>query len=129
MCKDAGGAALQQEEDVGTQRLAKKGIRAFAFAGRRVWDANNGARRAGGQEGCLEEWPLDFFQVGLPKLQVATGDKGGPDGVVKDIFNSKLGNDAGLVVGNPKLLCHLMASLRGEDVCWLDRSEGQDREM
>lgn len=61
--------------------------------------------------------------MGLPKLQVAAGDKGGSDGIVKHVFDSKLGNNAGLVVGNPEFFCHLMASLWGEDISWLDGSE------
>lgn len=129
MCKYASGATLQEEKNICAEWLAEKGIRASAVCGRWIWDAHYGAWRTRGQEGRLKEGPLDFFQVGLPELQVSTGDKGGPDGVVKNIFDSKLGYNAGLIVGYPKLLCHLMASLRRKDVCRFDGSEGQEEVM
>lgn len=60
--------------------------------------------------------------MGLPELQMTTGDEGRSDGVVKNIFDSELGNNAGLVVGNPELLGYLMASLWGKDICRFDGS-------
>ena len=129
VCKDASGTALKKEEDICTQRMAEKGIRALAVRRRRVWDAHDGARRTGRQEGRLEKGPLDLFQVRLPELQVTTGDEGSSDGIVKNIFDSELGNNARLIVGNPEFLCHLVASLRGKDVCWFDGSAGQDERM
>lgn len=129
MCKDASGTTLQEEKDICTQRVAEKGVRALAVSRRGVWDAHYGARRARGQEGRLEKGPLDLFQMGLPELQVTTGDEGGSDGIVKNIFDSKLGNNAGLIVGNSEFLCHLVASLWGKDVCRFDGSEGQEKIM
>lgn len=122
VCKDASGTPLQKEKDICTQWLAEKGIRALAVGGRGVWDAHYGARRARRQEGRLEKGPLDLFQVGFPELQVTAGDEGGSDGIVKNIFDSKLGNDAGLIVGDPKFLCHLVASLWGKDISRFDGS-------
>ena len=120
---------MQKKKNICTQWLAEKGIWAFAICGRGVWDAHDGARWAGRQEGGLEKRPLDPFQVGLPELQVTTGDEGGSDGIVKNIFDSKLGNNAGLKVRNPKFLCHFMASLRGKDISRFDRSVGQEEIM
>lgn len=122
MCKDTSGTSLEKEEHICTQRLAEKGIRAFALCGRGVWDAHYRTRWTRGQEGSLEKGSLDFFQVGLPELQMTTGDEGRSDGVVKNIFNSKLGNNAGLVVWNPELLGYLMASLWGKDIGRFDGS-------
>lgn len=60
--------------------------------------------------------------MGFPELQVSTGDQGGSYGIVKNIFDSKLSNNAGLVVGYPKLLCHLVASLWRKYICGFDGS-------
>ncbi len=114
MCKDASSTTLQKEKDICTQWLAEKGIRALAICGRGVWDAHYGTWRARRQKGRLKKGSLDFFQVGLPELQVSTGDKGGSDGIVENIFDSKLGNNTGLIIGNPKLLCNFVASLWGK---------------
>lgn len=129
MCKDTSGTTLQKEKDICAQWLAEKGIRALAVCGRGVWNAHYGARRTRRQEGRLEKGPLDLFQVRLPELQVTTGDEGGSDGIVENIFDSELGNNAGLIVGNPKFLCHLVASLWGKDVCRFDGSVGQEEVM
>lgn len=123
MSKDSIGAALQEEKDVCTQRLAEKSVGAFAVGGRGIRDADDGARWPRRQEGRLEKRPLDLFQMGLPELQVATGDEGSSDGVVKNVFDSKLGNNAGLIVGNPQFLRHLMAPLWWKNICRLDGSE------
>lgn len=126
MRKDTSGSALQKEKDVCTQRLAEKRIGTFAVGGRGVGDAYDGARWSWRQKGRLEKRPLDLFQMGLPELQVATGDEGSPDGVVKNIFDSKLGDDAGLVVGNPKFFCHFMAPFRWKNICRFDGSEEKE---
>lgn len=122
MSKDACFAVLQEEENICTQWLTKKGIRPFAICGRRVWDAHNRPWWTWRQKRGLEKGPLDLFQVGLPELQVTARDEGSSDGVVKNIFDSKLGNDAGLIVGDPKFLCYLMTSLWRKDICWFDGS-------
>lgn len=125
MSKDPRGSPLQEEKDICTERLAEKGIRALAICRRRVWDAHDRARWARRQEGCLQKRPLDLFQMGLPELQMTTGDECSSDGIIENIFNSKLGNNAGLIVRNPKFLCHLVASLWGKDICRFDGSERQ----
>lgn len=117
---------MQEEKNVCAQWLAEKGIGAVAICGRRVWNAHDGARWTRRQEGCLEKGPLDPFQVGFPELQVTTGDEGGSYGIVEDIFDSKLGDNAGLKVGNPKFLCHFVASLWGKDIGRFDWSVGQE---
>lgn len=122
MCKDASSATVQKEKNICTQWLAEKGIRALATRGRGVRDAHYGSWWARRQEGCLEKGPLDLFEVGLPELEVSTGNQGGSDGIVKNIFDSKLGNNAGLIIGYPKFLCHLMASLWRKDICRFDGS-------
>lgn len=124
--KDTSGSALQKKKDVCTQRLAEKRIGAFAVGGRGVGDAYDGTRWPWRQKGRLEKRPLDLFQMGLPELQVATGDEGSPDGVVKDIFDSKLGNDAGLVVRNPKFFSHFMAPFWWKNICRFDGSEEKE---
>lgn len=126
MRKDTSGSALQEEKDVCTQRLAEKRIGAFAIGGRGVGDAYDGARWPWRQKGRLEKRPLDLFQMGLPELQVTTGDESSPDGVVKNIFDSKLGNDAGLVIGNPKFFCHFVAPLWWKNISWFDGSEEKE---
>lgn len=123
MCKDTSGAGLQKEKDVGAQRLAEERIGAFAIGGRRVRDAYDGARWPWRKKGRLEKRPLDLFQMGLPELQVAPGDEGSSDGVVENIFDSKLGNDAGLIVRDPEFFRHLVAPLWWKNICWLDGSE------
>lgn len=125
MCKDASGTSLQKEKNICTQWLAEKGIRALAVYGRGVWNAHYGARRARRQEGRLEKGPLDLFQVGLPELQVTSGDEGSSNGIVKNIFDSELSHNAGLIVGNAKFFCHFVASLWGKDICRFDGSVGQ----
>lgn len=126
MCEDVSGTALQEEKDICTQRLAEKRVRSLAVCGRGVWDAHYGARRARWQEGCLKKRPLDLFQMGLPELQVTTGDECRSNGIVKNIFDSKLSNNAGLVIWNPKFLCNFVASLWRKDICRFDGSEGQE---
>lgn len=126
VCKDTNGSALQKEKDVCTQRLAEKRIWAFAIGGRGVGDAYDGARWPWRQKGSLEKGPLDLFQMGLPELQVATGDEGSPDGIVENIFDSKLGNDAGLVVWNPKFFSHFMAPFWWKNIGRFDGSEEKE---
>lgn len=123
MCKDPSGTGLQKEKDVCAQRLAEERVGAFAIGGRGVGDAYDGARWPWRQKGRLQERPLDLFQMGLPELQVAPGDEGSSDGVVKNVFDSKLGNDAGLIVGNAELFGHLVAPLWWKNICRLDGSE------
>lgn len=64
--------------------------------------------------------------MGLPELQVATGDEGSPDSVVKNIFDSKLGNDAGLVVRNPEFFSHFMAPFWWKNIGRFDGSEAKE---
>ena len=129
MCKDASSATLQKEKNICTQWLAKKVIRALPACGRGIWDAHYRSWWAWRQERRLEKGPLDLLQMRLPELQVATGDQGGSDGIVKNIFDSKLGDNAGLIVGYPKFLCHLMASLWRKDICRFDGSVSQEERM
>lgn len=53
---------------------------------------------------------------------MSTGDKGSTDCIVKNIFDTELGNDAGLIVGYTKFFCHLVASLWRKDICRFDGS-------
>lgn len=56
---------------------------------------------------------------------MSTRDEGGTDGVVKNIFDSKLSYNTGLIVRNPKFLCHLVTSLWRKDICRFDGSVSQ----
>ena len=61
---------------------------------------------------CVGCTVTDLAQVRLPELQVAPGDEGGAYGVVEDVLDAKLVEDAGLVVRDPQLLGDLPATLR-----------------
>lgn len=125
MRENTRGAFLQEEKNICTQRQAEKRVWTLAVCWRGIWYAYNRPRWARRKERRLEKGPLDFFQMRLPELKMSTGDEGSSNGVVKNIFDSELGYNAGLIVRDPKLLCNLMASLRGQDVCGFNGSERQ----
>lgn len=127
--KDAGTATLQKEKNICTQWLAEKRVWALAICGRGIWDAHDGSWWTRRQEGCLQEGPLDLLKVGLPELKVPTRNQGGSDGIVKDVFYSKLGDDAGLVVRYAKFFGHLMTFLWRKDVGRFDWSVGEKEKM
>lgn len=116
MGKNTSGTALQEEKHICTQGLAKERVGTLSIHGWGVRDSHHGPRGPGGQEGGLEERALDLLQMRLPELQVAAGNEGGADGIVKDVLHTKLSNDAGLVVGHAQFFSHLMTSLGWKDV-------------
>lgn len=107
---------LNDEHDVSAQRGLQQLPRAISVSGRALRDLNERRRGFGRQEWCLQQWLLDLPQVGLPELQVTSGDEGCSDGVVKDILDAKLVEDARLVIRDSELFGYLSSALWRQNI-------------
>lgn len=127
MCKDF-LSLLQDQDDVGTVRVLQQANRMLLCGCRGRRHSDDRWWRFGWQEGRLEKRPLHVSEVRLPKLQVAAGDESSSDGVIKDILDTKLSDDAGLIIWHTQLLSHLTTPFWRKNLIGLNRPEKKDNE-